>query len=560
MAAESWLEVPPESDFSLDNVPFGICSFGSSAAGATLAPSSPRCCTAIGGHVIDLHLLAEAGLLDELRTADSMEARGGGNSDGGGGGGERGGPIIEFHPRVVFGQSTLNSFMSHGRPTWVAVRDRLIALFLSKPREARRGGTALKPDGRLRDDPALRSAAIRPMETATFHLPAEIGDYTDFYSSREHATNVGIMFRGEDNALQPNWLHMPIGYHGRSSTVYPSLSRPGDDPGSDGGSDKGETAGRERGHPMATVRRPCGQLQADPSDPSGGSTYGPTRLLDFELEVAFLLGGPTNPRGQLNDPGRPLTVDEARDRIFGYVLMNDWSARDVQKWEYVPLGPFGSKSFATTVSTWVVTPMALEAFRCRTSAGGQGGPRARGGGTEPSGGVDVGGPAADDDPTPLEYLRDGRYGSYDMELTVDIRPSPPTSRAASTTVCRSNLRNLVSIFDYACLQPLHADTHNRKPSVLDAGPAARSPQRDRLRDEAGRPPRERDDIGQGQGELREHARAELEGDAARGAGGWLHANIPPGRRRGRHEGLVRNEERTWRQGRLRRMFGAGAPR
>ena len=319
VAAESWLDVPPESDFSLDNVPFGVCSFESSSgagSAALLDPSAPRCCTALGDRVVDLHLLAEAGLLDDLRAADEANEAGGSNEEGGSSG--IGGSIsspIEFHPRAVFGEPALNSFMSHARPTWAAVRDRLISLFLAEP------AAKLTPDFRLRDDPALRSAAVRPMEGATFHLPASIGDYTDFYSSREHATNVGVMFRGKDGALQPNWLHMPIGYHGRASTVYPSLSRPGIGPDDSG--DEGETAGDTGQSPMATVRRPCGQLQADPSDPSKGSTYGPTKLLDFELEVAFLLGGPIDQNGRLNDPGRPLTVDEARDRIFGYVLMND---------------------------------------------------------------------------------------------------------------------------------------------------------------------------------------------------------------------------------------------
>ncbi|KAL7523732.1 hypothetical protein ACHAWF_000645, partial [Thalassiosira exigua] len=270
-----------------------------------------------------------------------------------------------------------------------------------------------------------------------------IGDYTDFYSSREHATNVGIMFRGKDNALQPNWLRMPIGYHGRSSSVYPS-----------GGGSAGSGGCDER---TSAVRRPCGQLQLDPRDPKKGSRYGPCEKMDFELEVAFFVGGPSD--RESNDCGRPLTVEEARDRIFGYVLMNDWSARDVQKWEYVPLGPFTSKNFATTVSTWVVTTTALEPHRCETSAGVQGG-TTNGGGEEPM---------------PSEYLRDPEYGervvvfdasnlparvrsgsigahprvswtcgepiagSYDVNLSVSLRPE---GSSESTRICRSNLKHL----------------------------------------------------------------------------------------------------------------------
>jgi fumarylacetoacetase len=217
-------------------------------------------------------------------------------------------------------------------------------------------------DDRLRANEHLKSEALIPMEYVTMHISAKIGDYTDFYSSREHATNVGIMFRGVDNALQPNWLHLPVGYHGRASSVVVS------------GSD---------------VVRPRGQLQADAADPSKGSTYGPCRLLDYELEMAFYVGGSGNPLG------RALTMEEAEDRIFGVVVMNDWSARDIQAWEYVPLGPFTAKNFATSVSPWIVTLDALNEFRCPTSAG-----------------------SVQENPTPLPYLIDPNYGSYDVRLEV----------------------------------------------------------------------------------------------------------------------------------------------
>ena len=212
------------------------------------------------------------------------------------------------------------------------------------------------------------------------------GDYTDFYSSREHATNVGTMFRPNGAPLMPNWLHLPVGYHGRASSVYLS------------GTD---------------VVRPRGQLQKDRADPLQGSVYGPCRLLDFELEMAFFVGGPPLA------PGQTLSMAEAEDHIFGLVLMNDWSARDIQKWEYQPLGPFGAKNFATSISPWIVTLDALEPYRCPTSAGEQ------------------------TDPVPLEYIRDPNYGSYDIALEVAIANEAEMGvGAAPGTVCKSNFANL----------------------------------------------------------------------------------------------------------------------
>ncbi|KAL3781589.1 LOW QUALITY PROTEIN: hypothetical protein HJC23_007109 [Cyclotella cryptica] len=376
---KSWVDIPDDCDFSLDNIPFGVCSFPmeleSSATARSalpvLSPDVPRCCTAIGDYAVDLHLLAEAGLLDDLSLGSSSDE------------------TSRFHPRIVFSQPTLNSFMACSKIS--GLQNRLIALFIES-----NGGSEVEgliPDSRLRNNLPLRNLSMHPFSSVTCHLPASIGDYTDFYSSREHATNVGIMFRGKDNALQPNWLHMPIGYHGRSSTIFPSGS----------------------GGKMATIRRPCGQLQIDANDPMKGSTYGPCKLMDFELEVAFFVGGTPN-------------YDSSNDRIFGYVLMNDWSARDIQKWEYVPLGPLTSKNFATTISPWVVTPMALEPFRCETSAARQG-----------DGGFDDL-PGSCGDPVPLEYLRDPNYGSYDVNLSVSLRPS--ASPGKHTQICQSNLKNM----------------------------------------------------------------------------------------------------------------------
>ena len=212
---------------------------------------------------------------------------------------------------------------------------------------------------------------------------------------------VGTMFRGKDNALQPNWLHLPVGYHGRASTVYVSGQN---------------------------VVRPYGQLQIDPNDPTKGSMFGECKLLDFELEVAFFVGGKESKMNDNKSSG-PMTIEEAKDRIFGFVLMNDWSARDIQKWEYVPLGPFTSKNFATSISPWIVTTFALEPYIVKTSA------------------------IVQDDPKPLQYLQDPNYSSYDIQLSVSILPSSSyagssdgTSEAVqqevASVVCTSNFKNL----------------------------------------------------------------------------------------------------------------------
>jgi fumarylacetoacetase len=188
-------------------------------------------------------------------------------------------------------------------------------------------------------------------------LPVRIPNYTDFYSSREHATNVGIMMRGKDNALMPNWLHLPVAYHGRASSIVVS------------GTD---------------VRRPCGQMKADDAD---APTFGPSRSLDFELELGLLIG-------QGNELGQPISTAKAAEHVFGMVLVNDWSARDIQKWEYQPLGPFLAKNFATSISPWVVTLDALEPFR-------------------------IAGPKQD--PEPLPYLRCTGDWAYDIHLEITLQ-------------------------------------------------------------------------------------------------------------------------------------------
>jgi fumarylacetoacetase len=205
------------------------------------------------------------------------------------------------------------------------------------------------------------------------HLPADIGDYTDFYSSREHAFNVGTMFRGPENALMPNWVHLPVGYHGRASSVVVS------------------------GTP---IRRPNGQTRPDLDKPP---VFGPCKLLDIELEMAYFIG-PGNTHGQ------PITTSEASNHIFGMVLMNDWSARDIQKWEYVPLGPFLAKNFGTTISPWVVTMDALKPFAC---------------------------PNPVQDPKPFDYLTHDDNYSFDINLEVGLRAP---SMDVPTVISRTNFK------------------------------------------------------------------------------------------------------------------------
>ena len=321
----SFVDVAPDGHFPIQNLPYGV--FRPASGGPA------RVGVAIGEMVLDLSVLEERGLFDD----DILR-------------GQR-----------PFSQPSLNRFLAMGRPAWRPARAAISRLL--------RAETAT-----LRDDAGLRAHAFHRQREVTLLLPADIGDYTDFYSSREHATNVGTMFRGPENALQPNWLHLPVGYHGRASSVVV------------GGTD---------------VRRPCGQLKPDDGPP----VFGSSRLLDFELEMGFFVGAG-------NPLGMPIPIDRAEEHIFGLALVNDWSARDIQKWEYVPLGPFLGKNFATTVSPWIVPLDALEPFRCA-------------------------GPVQD--PVPLPYLRPPGDGAFDVHLEVTLQ----TGRMAEPfTVCRSNTRYL----------------------------------------------------------------------------------------------------------------------
>lgn len=301
---QSWLPIADHSDFPLENLPYGAFR----TAGSTVHLG-----VAIGDSILDLSAVAHAGCFDDICERELLET------------------------------STLNPFLAAGRETWQAVRDRITALL------------AVDGDPRLRDAKSDRFFVAQ--SAAKMVLPMEIGDYVDFYSSIEHATNLGRMFRPDGEALMPNWRHMPIGYHGRASTIAIDGS---------------------------PVVRPRGQRK-----PPGAATptFAASARLDIELEVGFITG-PGNAIGE------PIPIGEAREHIFGLVLVNDWSARDIQAWEYQPLGPFLGKSFATTISPWIVTLDALEPFR-------------------------VMGPQQV--PEPLAYLQTSQAWAYDITLAIDLQ-------------------------------------------------------------------------------------------------------------------------------------------
>ncbi|MFB6448199.1 fumarylacetoacetase [Bradyrhizobium tunisiense] len=317
----SFIEVDPSSDFPIQNLPYGVFS--------TPANPTPRVGVAIGNYVLDLWELEQDSRLD-------------------------------VGPLGVFSGGSLNPFMALGPKVWSKTRARLSELLRHDHPE-------------LRDNEELRKQSLVPMRDARLHLPFTVSGYTDFYSSKEHATNVGVMFRGKDNALQPNWLHMPIAYNGRASTVVVSGTK---------------------------VKRPRGQLKPPNADvPS----FGPCKRLDFELEMGVVIGQPSPMGGMLSQ-------SQAEEMIFGFVLLNDWSARDIQQWEYVPLGPFLAKAFATSISPWVVTREALEPFRRR-------------------------GP--EQDPVPLDYLKQTTPQNYDVELDVSLRAAGANAPAG---ISRTNFK------------------------------------------------------------------------------------------------------------------------
>lgn len=273
---KSWIEVPENSDFPIQNLPFGIFSNESNP--------QRRVGVALGRKIIDLSALFGMGYLEDLGFESSD-----------------------------FGNEYLNSMMKKGKTAIRELRNRLSYLFHIDNNE-------------LKNNPAHVSQLLVEQDEATMHMPVKVGDYTDFYSSEQHAYNVGCMFRDPNNALLPNWKHIPVGYHGRASSIVVS------------------------GTP---IHRPMGQTVPTDDQPP---VFGACKLLDFELEVAFVTfdGKPM---------GERISTEEAEDYIFGMCLFNDWSARDIQKWEYVPLGPFLAKNFASSISPWIVTLDALEPFR-----------------------------------------------------------------------------------------------------------------------------------------------------------------------------------------------------
>lgn len=319
---KSWIEVSKDSDFPIQNIPFGV--FLTKDDIVTIG-------TRIGDSAIDLNALYQLGYFDGIELTDD-----------------------------IFLQDTLNAFISSGRKTWREVRNRIADIFDEN-------------NPKLKDSSKDREQIIFSVSEVEMQLPVQIGDYTDFYSSKEHATNVGMMFRDPENALLPNWLHIPVGYHGRSSTVVPS------------------------GVP---VRRPLGQTL-----PNGETNpvFGPSKLVDFELETAFITT-------DANKMGEYIPVEEAENHIFGMVLFNDWSARDIQKWEYVPLGPFLAKNFASSISPWIVTLDALEPFRCESPK--------------------------QEDPKSLPYLQQTGNHAFDINLEVLIQPE----NGEETSISKSNFK------------------------------------------------------------------------------------------------------------------------
>ncbi len=321
---KTWCDVPEDSDFPIQNIPFGIFQ----KEGQT-----PRAASRIGDTVIDLAALANLGYFADSGIDDL----------------------------TVFVDDTLNRMIALGRPVWRIVRSRIAEIFSES-------------NATLRNNPDHRAAVLSDIRTVNILLPVHVGDYTDFYSSIEHATNVGTMFRDPENALLPNWKHLPVGYHGRSSSIVISGT---------------------------SIHRPKGQVV------TGDSTtphYTPSRLLDFELEMAFIIGKETK-------LGNSVSTKEAHEHIFGLLLFNDLSARDIQKWEYVPLGPFLAKSFGSVVSPWIVTLDALEPFR-------------------------VAGPIQD--VKVLPYLECDENNNYDITLEVLLQPEG----GDEYRICKSNFGHM----------------------------------------------------------------------------------------------------------------------
>lgn len=320
---KSFVDIAPDSDFPLENLPYGIFSNEQN--------TQPRAGVALGEWVVDLAALEQKGYL-KLKEGQQF-----------------------------FNQPTLNAFIESGKANWSKVRTELQKLLSADHAE-------------LRDNQELRDLVFLKQSDVTMHLPVHIPGYTDFYSSKEHATNVGCMFRDPKNALLANWSELPVGYNGRASSVIVS--------------------GTE-------IVRPSGQIKLPDSD---RPLFSACRKLDFELETGFIIGKP-------NNLGEPIAIENAWDHIFGMVLFNDWSARDLQQWEYVPLGPFNAKTFASSISPWIVTLEALEPFKTSSP---------------------------DQEPKPLAYLReDNSSNSYDINLSVEIQPE---NSDQADVICETNFK------------------------------------------------------------------------------------------------------------------------
>ena len=323
----SFLEIDPNSDFSLHNIPFGVFSLNKDPS------QPPRCATRIGDLVIDLSYLEKSHFLK----------------------------FPSAHP--VFDKPDLNSFIALGKSVWDSTRETIKQLFATgSPHEC-----------------ALTSPTsdyIHSIVDCKMHLPVSIGDYTDFYSSRQHAYNVGVMFRGVENALQPNWLWMPIAYHDRSSSVVVSPT---------------------------SFNRPSGQIKG-PNDAQ--PRFAKSQKMDFELEVGMIIG-------KSNPLGTPIDINHSQDHIFGFVLLNDVSVRDVQNWEYVPLGPFTGKNCITVISPWIVQTEALRKSFVKLPP---------------------------QDPQPLDYLKDSNYGAFDVKLDVSLM-TPQSNK--EQLISSSNMKHLI---------------------------------------------------------------------------------------------------------------------
>lgn len=316
---KSFIEYNEECHFSIQNLPYGIFSTNSN--------SNPQGGVAIGEFVLDLAMCEKVGLLE----------------------------------CNYFENSTLNNFMAAGKSEWSKIRYQIQNLLLDT-------------NPKLKDNSDLKEKILINQNEVKMHLPAKIGDYTDFYSSRQHATNVGAMFRDPENALLPNWLHLPVGYHGRSSSIVIS------------GTD---------------IKRPNGQtIPVGTENP----VFGPCKLMDFELEMGCFIGPG-------NDLGGSISTKNASEHLFGLILVNDWSARDIQKWEYVPLGPFLAKNLATSISPWIIPFEALEPFKIKNPV--------------------------QENPTPLPYLQVDEKWTFDMNLEVQLKTEKMVS---PETICHSNYK------------------------------------------------------------------------------------------------------------------------